>query len=97
MNRDTVRAPYDTTSGRDCVKSLRLCLHETFPQLFSVDASPGPKAGLPVQGPLQITAVNFERKVAPQCFVLHKNVGPLSKSSMFGVFLLESRVRQLYS
>jgi len=25
--RDTVRAPYNTTSGRDCVKSLRLRLH----------------------------------------------------------------------
>ena len=23
----TVRAPYNTASGRDCVKSLRLCLH----------------------------------------------------------------------
>jgi len=26
------RAPYKTTSGRDCVKSLRLCLHGTCPQ-----------------------------------------------------------------
>ena len=25
-------APYNTTSGRDCVKSLRLCLHGTCPQ-----------------------------------------------------------------
>jgi len=30
--RDTVRAPYNTTSGRDCVKSHRLCLHGTCPQ-----------------------------------------------------------------
>jgi len=30
--RDTVRAPYNTISGRDCVKSLRLCLHGTCPQ-----------------------------------------------------------------
>jgi len=30
--QDTVRAPYNTTSGRDCVKSLRLCLHGNCPQ-----------------------------------------------------------------
>ena len=30
--RDTVRVPYNTTSGRDCVKSLRLWLHGTCPQ-----------------------------------------------------------------
>ena len=30
--RDTVRAPYNNTSGRDCVKSLRLRLHGTCPQ-----------------------------------------------------------------
>ena len=29
---NTVRAPYSTISGRDCVKSLRLCLHGTCPQ-----------------------------------------------------------------
>ena len=29
---NTVRVPYNTTSGRDCVKSLRLCLHGTCPQ-----------------------------------------------------------------
>ena len=31
--QDTVRTPYDTTSGRDCVKSLWLCLHGTRPQM----------------------------------------------------------------
>ena len=30
--RDTARAPSNTTCGRDCVKSLRLCLHGTCPQ-----------------------------------------------------------------
>ena len=30
--RDTVRAPYSTFSGRDCVKSLRLCLHGIYSQ-----------------------------------------------------------------
>jgi len=33
---DTVRAPHNTTSGRDFVKSLRLCLHGTRPQRFRV-------------------------------------------------------------
>ena len=30
----TVRAPFNTSSGRDCVKSLRLCLHGTHPKNF---------------------------------------------------------------
>jgi len=30
--QDTIRAPYNTTGGRDCVKSLRICLPGTCPQ-----------------------------------------------------------------
>jgi len=30
--RDTIRAPYNATSERDCVTSLQLCLHGTCPQ-----------------------------------------------------------------
>ena len=37
--RDTVRAPYNTISGRDCAKSLRLCLHGTCPLKVSVHTS----------------------------------------------------------
>ena len=39
--QETIRAPYNTSSGCDCVKSLRLCLHGTCPQTARarVDAS----------------------------------------------------------
>ena len=37
--RDAVGAPYNTASGRDCVKSLRLCLHGTCPQKNTKDLS----------------------------------------------------------
>ena len=30
--RDTVRAPYNNTDGRDSAKSNRLCIHWIFPQ-----------------------------------------------------------------
>jgi len=56
--RDTVRAPYNTISGRDCVKSPRLCLHGTCSQS-------GRAGGNPVLVPLGFECSRHRRTSRP--------------------------------
>ena len=57
--RDTVRAPYNTTSGPDCVKSLRLSLHGTCPQRESGDTTPCRITGVSLHSPCRMTGVTL--------------------------------------
>ena len=73
----TVRAPYNTTSGRDCAKSLRLCLHGTCPQ------NP-PHA--PVTGGVFCPDQIFLTSAVERIWYIQDSQGQIPLSSEYGIY-----------